>query len=55
MQAHSMPGIFHWLAMHATLLAVIITAGVALLLVSCLGCAHCPCREQDELFKRREV
>jgi len=55
MQSLGNPGLVHWLAAHATLLAVLITAGVAVLLVCCLGCSHCGCQEQDELFKRREV
>jgi hypothetical protein len=36
-------------------IAVAITAGVALFLVCCLGCTGCPCREKDELFRRREI
>jgi hypothetical protein len=28
---------------------------VALLLVCCLQCTHCPCREKDDLFTRHEV
>jgi hypothetical protein len=35
--------------------ALVVTAGVAVLLVCCLGCAKCPCREKDDLFRRHEV
>jgi hypothetical protein len=38
-----------------SLLALVVTAGVAVLLVCCLGCAKCPCRDKDEMFRRREV
>ncbi len=38
-----------------SLLALVVTAGVAVLLVCCLGCAKCPCRDKDELFRRRSV
>jgi hypothetical protein len=38
-----------------SLLALVVTAGVAVLLVCCLGCAKCPCRDKDEMFRRHEV
>jgi hypothetical protein len=38
-----------------SLLALVVTVGVAVLLACCLGCAKCPCREKDEIFRRREV
>jgi hypothetical protein len=38
-----------------SLLALVVTAGVAVLLVSCLGCAKCGCREKDDIFTRHEV
>jgi hypothetical protein len=47
--------LIHWFAAHETILAILITAGVALLLVCCLECTRCPCREKDDLFTRREV
>jgi hypothetical protein len=55
MPSLNMHGLIHWFAAHETFIAVLITAGVALLLVCCLECSHCPCSEKDELFKRREV
>jgi len=55
MTSLDMHGLFHWFSTHEILLAVLITAAVALLLVCCLGCTNCPCSKEDELFKRREV
>jgi len=47
--------LLQWLTTSGSLLALIVTAGVAVLLVCCLGCSKCPCREKDDLFSRREV
>jgi hypothetical protein len=51
----TMQNLIHWFMTSGSLLAVLVTAGVAVLLVSCLGCSECPCREKDDLFRRREV
>jgi hypothetical protein len=45
----------HWFFLHANFLAVLVTAGVAVLLVCCLECSHCPSRDKDDLFSRHEV
>jgi hypothetical protein len=45
----------HWFASNASVLAVIITVGVALLLGCCLVCSNCSCREKDEIFKHHEI
>ena len=45
----------HWFATNGSLLAVLVTAGIAVLLVCCLECSDCSHREKDELFHRREV
>jgi hypothetical protein len=45
----------HWIAVNGSVLAVLVTVGVAVLLVCCLECTHCPKREKDELFHRNEV
>lgn len=50
-----MQDLLHWFAMHANLLAILVTIGVAFLLVCCLECTKCPCQEKDDLFKRHEV
>jgi hypothetical protein len=45
----------HWILVSGSLVALVVTIGVAVLLVCCLSCARCPLKEKDELFKRREV
>ena len=45
----------HWLAVNGSVLAVLVTVGVAVLLVCCLECTQCGCREKDEIFKHHEV
>jgi hypothetical protein len=47
--------LIEWMRSSETLLALIVTAGVAVLLVCCLGCTKCPCREKDDIFSRHEV
>ena len=50
-----MHNLMHWFGVNANILAVLITVGVALLLVCCLQCSKCGCREKDDLFNRHEV
>jgi hypothetical protein len=50
-----MSTVFHWLATNASVLAVLVTVGVAVLLVCCLECSSCPCRDKDDLFRHRNV
>lgn len=45
----------HWLAVNANLLAILVTVGVAILLVCCLECTKCPRHKKDNLFDRHEV
>lgn len=47
--------VIHWLAIKAGLLAVVVTAGVAVLLVFSIECTRCPDSKKDDLFERREV
>jgi hypothetical protein len=49
-----MQSLLHWFATNGSLLAVLVTVGVAVLLVCCLGCSDCPCREKDDIFRRHE-
>lgn len=51
----TMHTLLHWLTVNATLIAILVTAGVAVLLVCCLQCTKCPHRDKDDLFNRREV
>ncbi len=55
MQSQNMHNLIHWFSAHETVLALVITAAVAVLLVCCLQCSHCSCREKDDLFNRHEV
>jgi hypothetical protein len=50
-----MNNVIHWFMASGGILAVLVTAGVAVLLVCCLGCSDCPCRDKDDLFRRRQV
>jgi hypothetical protein len=51
----SMHSLMHWFATNESILALVVTVGVAVLLVCCLECTHCPCREKDDLFRRHQV
>lgn len=50
-----MINLIHWLSVHEEVLAVLATVGVALLLVCCLECTDCSCRDKDDIFRRRQV
>ena len=50
-----MHNLVHWFEMNGSVLAVLVTVGVAVLLVCCLGCSNCPAREKDDLFRRRDL
>jgi hypothetical protein len=50
-----MQNFIEWIATNGTILAVLVTVGVAVLLVCCLGCSNCPHREKDDLFRRRQL
>jgi outer membrane biogenesis lipoprotein LolB len=50
-----MNSLFHWFEVNASVLAVLVTVGVAVLLICCLECSHCPSRDKDDIFKRHEV
>jgi len=47
--------IFDWLATNANLMAILVTLGVAVLLVCCLECTKCPGREKDDIFKHHQM
>jgi hypothetical protein len=55
MSSLNMHSLIHWFAANTSILAVIVTVGVAVLLVCCLACSNCSCREKDEIFKQREI
>lgn len=49
-----MQNLAHWLVVNGSILAVLVTVGVAVLLVCCVECTHCPKRQKDEIFDRHE-
>jgi len=50
-----MSSLFHWFAVNASVLSVLVTVGVAVLLVCCLECSDCSCRDKDDIFHRNEL
>jgi hypothetical protein len=40
---------------YASVLAILVTLGVAVLLVCCLECTNCPKQKKDEFFSRHEL
>jgi hypothetical protein len=40
---------------YASVLAILVTLGVAVLLVCCLECTNCPKSKKDEFFSRHEL
>jgi len=50
-----MNSLAHSLFSIGTLLAVLITVGVAVLLICCLSCSSCPCKEKDDIFRRKSA
>jgi hypothetical protein len=50
-----MHSLTHSLFTFGTLIALLITAGVGVLLFCCLSCSNCGCKEKDELFRRKSA
>jgi hypothetical protein len=50
-----MHSFFHLIASYASVLAILVTLGVAVLLVCCLECTNCPKSKKDEIFTRHEL
>jgi len=50
-----MNSLIHWFTVYENALAVVVTVGVAIFLISCLECTSCPCRDKDEFFRRKKV
>jgi hypothetical protein len=50
-----MRSLMHWMTTNASLLAIVVTLGVAVLLSCCLWCTRCGCREKDDIFKHHEM
>jgi hypothetical protein len=47
-----MLALIHWFLVNENVLAILVTAGVAVLLICCLECSDCSHREKDDLFRR---
>lgn len=45
----------HGFAAIENLLAALVTIGVAVLLICCMECSHCPRRDEDDLFRHRHA
>ncbi|MGD0832507.1 MAG: hypothetical protein ABR907_16355 [Terracidiphilus sp.] len=50
-----MNSLIHWFATYDNAIAVVVTIGVALLLVCCLECSTSPSSDNDDLFKRHAL
>lgn len=50
-----MLALIHWLQENENVLAMLVTAGVAVLLICGLECSDCSHREKDDLFHRHEL
>jgi hypothetical protein len=44
-----------WLTANESVLAVLVTVGVAVLLVCCLECSKCDRHKKDEIFDHHEI
>jgi len=55
MVSFNMHSLIHWFVTNGSFLAVIVTVGVAFLLVCCVGCTSCPCRSKDDIFRHHEL
>jgi len=55
MGSQLMQSVIQWFAANATVLAILVTVGVAVLLVCCLECTNCSRRDKDDLFRRRGI
>ena len=50
-----MNSLIQWFASADNALAVLVTIGVAVLLVCCLECSDCRHPENDDIFRHRQV
>ena len=53
MSSQLMHSVVQWVTANANVLAVLVTVGVAVLLVCCLECTNCSCGDKDDIFRRR--
>jgi hypothetical protein len=50
-----MHSLIHWFVVYENVIAVLVTVGVALVFICCMGCSDCPLRDKDELFNRHAL
>jgi hypothetical protein len=50
-----MHNLIHWFVTHESFFAILVTAGVGILVVCCLGCSNCSCRDKDDIFRHHEM
>jgi len=50
-----MESVISWFTVYENAIAVLVTVGVALLLVCCLECVTSPPRDKDDIFNRHTV
>jgi hypothetical protein len=51
----TMESVISWFTVYENAIAVLVTVGVALLLVCCLECVTSPPRDKDDIFNRHTV
>jgi len=54
-RTETMTSLIEWFASADNALAVLVTIGVAVLLVCCLECTDCRHREDDDIFRHHQV
>ncbi len=47
--------LFHWFVAYENIIALLVTVGVALLIVCCLECSDCANRDKDDVFRHHEL
>ena len=51
----TMDNLIQWFTVYENAVAVLVTLGVALLLVCCLECVTAPSRDKDDIFNRHAL
>ena len=51
----TMDSLIHWFTVDGNAIAVLVTMGIAVLLVCCLECSNCSCRDKDDIFRHHAL
>jgi hypothetical protein len=51
----TMASLIHWFTVDGNAISVLVTMGIAVLLVCCLECSDCPSRDKDDIFRRHAL